>query len=303
MAALLSVDWGTTSLRVYLLTADGGVLDEREAPLGIMNIAGGAFAAALHDACRPWLERHGPLPALLSGMIGSRQGWIEAPYLPCPVALDELGRHLTPITVPDFGPIRVAPGVTARDRDGVPDVMRGEECQIVGALALMAIDGGTFLLPGTHSKTVTVAQGRIIGFHTCMTGELFAALRTHTILGRLMGAASGDGSGFARGVDAARGLQGAGQLLHAIFAARTLRLFDELAEDEAADYLSGLLIGAELGGIAAGDGELILIGSADLADRYRRAARRLGIATRDAPAACVRAGHLALATQAGLVRR
>ncbi|BBK42403.1 MFS transporter [Allostella vacuolata] len=301
MPALLSVDWGTSSLRVYLLAPDGTIDDEREAPLGIMNIGDGRFAAALEAVCRPWLDRHGPLPAMLSGMIGSRQGWIEAPYLPCPVDGDTLARHLTPIPVEGFGPVLLAPGVTVRGPDGVPDVMRGEECQVVGALALSGRRDGRFLLPGTHSKRVEVADGRITGFRTYMTGEAFAALRHHTILGRLMGTEPGDGSGFERGVDAVRGISGAGGLLHAIFAARTLRLFDELPEKEAADYLSGLLIGAELADAPSPGKMVTLIGGEALVDRYDRAAARLGIPVEVAPPACVRAGHLALARRAGLL--
>ncbi len=306
-AALLSVDWGTSSLRIYLLRDDGTVIDEREDALGIMAVADGRFAEALHGACAPWLAQYGPLPAFLSGMIGSRQGWIEAPYLDCPVDLDTLGQHLTAIEVSGFGGIRLAPGVACRGADQVPDVMRGEECQIAGALALMGRRDGRFLMPGTHSKLVEVRRGRIGSFATYMTGEVYAALRGHTILGRLMGPSDddddGDGAGFERGIDAAAAMRSPGQLLHRLFSARTLRLFDEIAEADAADYLSGLLIGAELCEMRGPDEELVLIGSPGLVRRYRRAAARLGIATLVAPPACVRAGHLALARQAGLLRR
>ena len=267
-----------------------------------MAVTDGRFAEALQSVCAPWIARYGPLPALLSGMIGSRQGWVEAPYLHCPVDLDQLAPHLTPIEVAGFGPVRLAPGVTCRGADQVPDVIRGEECQIVGALALMGRRDGRFLMPGTHSKLVEVRDGSILSFATYMTGEVYAALRDHTILGRLMGDGDGDGSGFERGVATAAGMRSPGQLLHRLFAARTLRLFDEIAQGEAADYLSGLLIGAELAEMRDTADELILIGSPDLIDRYRRAAAMLGIATAVAPPACVRAGHLALARQAGFIQ-
>lgn len=298
---LLSIDWGTSSLRAYLLDAEGGVLDEREGALGIMAVEGGRFAEALRSVCAPWIARHGPLPAILSGMIGSRQGWVEAPYLDCPVDLGALGQHLTPIAVAGLGPVRLAPGVAFRAAGGVPDVMRGEECQILGALTLLDRRDARFLMPGTHSKLVEVRDGRIRSFATYMTGEVYAALSGHTILGRLMAPGTGDGAGFARGVDAAAGLDTAGGLLHAIFSARTLRLFDEIAPEEASDYLSGLLIGAELCALRGAAEEIVLIGSPDLVARYRRAAARLAIPTGAAPAACVRAGHLALARQAGLL--
>lgn len=263
---------------------------------GILAVADGRFATTLASACRPWLDRYGPLPTILSGMIGSRQGWVEAPYAPCPAGLDELSDRLVALPVEGFGGVRLVPGVLARN-DGVPDVMRGEECQIAGALAWSGRAAGRFILPGTHSKHVDVADGRIVGFGSFMTGEVFAALRQHTILGRMMsGAEAGDGSGFDRGVDDGRGRP----MLHAIFGARTLPLLDELSETEAADYLSGILIGGELAAVPAG-GSVVLVGSDYLVARYRRAAGRLGIATEAAPADCIRLGHLALARRARLL--
>ncbi|MCC7276080.1 MAG: 2-dehydro-3-deoxygalactonokinase, partial [Alphaproteobacteria bacterium] len=183
--ALISVDWGTTSLRAYLLSAAGDVIAASESAQGIMALAGGAFAAALRAVCAGWIAGHGPLPAILSGMIGSRQGWVEAPYVSCPATLQALGDALVALEVPGFGAVRLVPGVTRRDAAGLPDVMRGEECQIFGAVALLGAASGRFLLPGTHSKLVDVEDGRIVAFRTFMTGEVFAALRGHTILGRM----------------------------------------------------------------------------------------------------------------------
>ncbi len=291
---LIAVDWGTSSLRAYLLGRGGAVLERQELPQGILTVGDRRFAETLGSACRPWLDRHGPLPAVLSGMIGSRQGWIEAPYVPCPAGLDELCRNLVTLPLAGFGQARLVPGVSAR-QDGVPEVMRGEECQIVGALAALGRDQGRLVLPGTHSKHVEVGAGRILGFRTFMTGEAFAALRQHTILGRMM-AGEGTGAGFDRGVVESRGRP----LLHAIFGARTLRLMDELPEAEAADYLSGLLIGSELAALDHGE-PVVLVGADALVARYRRAAAGLGIATETVPADCIRLGHLAIARRAGLV--
>lgn len=294
MPTLISIDWGTSSLRAYLVAADGAVIERRDGPQGILAVQDGRFADILHSTCRDWIARAGPLPVMLSGMIGSRQGWIEAPYASAPAGPSELAAALVPVAVEEFGPVRLVPGILDRS-DGVPDVMRGEECQILGAMAAMGRAGGTFVLPGTHSKHAVAAGGAITGFRTFMTGEVFAALRHHTILGRMM-AGSGNGSGFDRGVDAAAGRP----LLHAVFGARTLRLMDELAESEAADYLSGLLIASELACLPA-DAPAVLIGADDLVARYRRAAGRLGRAVEAAPPDCVATGHLALARQAGLI--
>ena len=179
-----------------------------------------------------------------------------------------------------LGRVLVVPGVSAIDARGAPDVMRGEETQILGALAAGGRDDGLFVLPGTHSKWARVEAGRIVAFTTFMTGEIFAALKDHTVLGRMMapGANAAHGAeGFARGLTAAQALERPGDLLTAVFKTRTLALFDALPADALADYLSGVLIGAEI--LAGGRGvrEATIVGSAALTARYqtrRRSARR-----------------------------
>jgi 2-dehydro-3-deoxygalactonokinase len=298
--ALIGIDWGTTSFRAYLLDRAGAVLDRIEAPRGILAVENGAFAEAFSAALAPWLANHGRLPAILSGMIGSRQGWTEAPYARCPAGLRELASALMP--VPGAAEIRIVPGLDQRDAAGLPDVMRGEETQILGALTALSIDGGTFVLPGTHSKWATVEGGRIAGFRTFMTGEVFAALRAHTILGRLMAEAPGSGSGFRCGLDAARRLATAGDLLNRLFSVRSLGLFGDLPAHELADYLSGLLIGAEITAAHRPGGEtVVLVGSEALCARYRAALDCVGVASTTAPADCVVLGHLKIAEVAGLV--
>ena len=138
-----------------------------------------------------WLSA-GALPILMSGMIGARQGWVEAPYAQCPAGLQEIAAAIVTIETRTLGPLGLVPGVCAFDRDGAPDVMRGEETQILGALAATERTEGIFVLPGTHSKWARVEAGRIMSFSTYMTGEVFAALKDHTILGRLMEAAAED---------------------------------------------------------------------------------------------------------------
>ena len=265
--ALIAIDWGTSSFRAMLATADGIVLGTVANTSGILSVHDAQFAAVLQSAIQPWLSTQGDLPVVMSGMIGSRQGWCEAPYIACPAPLKDLAAaaiRLTP-AMTGLPHVAIIPGVVSRDASGHPDVMRGEETQIFGALARLGIDAGTFVLPGTHAKWVTVAGGAITGFSTYMTGEVFAALKDHSILGRLMRDggppdATPSATGFERGLAAAAKAKGGpGALLRHIFSARTLGLFDELAPDEIGDYLSGLLIGSEICDAAAGTSGLPLL--------------------------------------------
>lgn len=303
-AQLISGDWGTTALRLYLLAGNGSILDRVETRQGIASVRTEAFANVLQTSCARWLERSGPLPVILSGMVGSRQGWEEVPYLTCPVGIEQLALATRELRVPGFVSVRIVGGLSTRDDIGQPDVMRGEECQVLGALAATGRSGGTFLLPGTHSKWVTVIDGRITDFKTYMTGEIFAALKDHTILGRMMGEAASvdDGVAFLRGVKAAERSQGAGAWLHRLFSVRTLGLMNELAPRDAANYLSGLMIGWEMAGEGLRiDHEVMLVGSPELTSRYRQASTALAIAVAEAPTDCVCAAHMQIASRAGLL--
>ncbi len=224
-------------------------------------------------------------------MVGAKQGWREAPYVACPAGLAEVAAATLSIQT-SFGPVRIAPGVRALDGRGAPDVMRGEETQIFGALAAGGGDG-VYVLPGTHSKWARVEGGGIAGFETFMTGEVFAVLKSHSVLGRMM-APPREGEGFARGVDAARGLERPGDLLHSIFAARTFGLFETLPPDQLGEYLSGLLIGAEILAGARGAAAAVAIGSAALTARYVEAGARLGVAITPARENCALLGLRAL---------
>ena len=300
MASLIGVDWGTSQLRAYLLDGCGAILDRREAPRGILTVEAGGFPGVLAEALAGW---PGGLPVILSGMVGSRQGWVEAPYLPCPARPGDLAGGLVALDAPGLGPARLVPGISHRHPDGHPDVIRGEETQIAGALMALGLSEGLFVLGGTHSKWVRVEGGAIAGFSTYMTGEVFAALRGHTILGRLMPSAErGEGEGFRRGVTEGAALPSAGALLARLFSVRTLGLFDELPGRELSDYLSGLLIGAEMAAATReGAGRFIAVKSQGLERHYDVAADILGLDCVPAPADCVVLGHLAIARAAGLV--
>jgi 2-dehydro-3-deoxygalactonokinase len=249
------------------------VLEERGSARGILTVPAGGFPDVLEQTCGDWL-REGAL-CLVSGMAGSRQGWREAPYCACPAGFAELGRSLAWIT-----PQRLAlvPGLSC-EHDGVPDVMRGEEVQVFGALSLLGVQDGTFVLPGTHSKWVRVEGGAVRTFSTCMTGEVYALLRQHSILARTLPAEDGalDEAAFVQGVTHAAQTR---SLLQSAFSARTLSLFERMEAQPLASYLSGLVIGEELRAQPHLPAEVVLIGNAALTARYALALRTRGVTTR-----------------------
>ena len=266
---MIAVDWGTSSFRAYRLDGHGTILDSSSSPRGILTVTDGRFAEVLRDEIGPWLEVERRM--ILSGMIGSRQGWREAPYVACPAGGAEIRQALIPLAFDWPGKAWLAPGLSCRS-DGVPDVMRGEEVQILGALGEIGDGSGLVCLPGTHSKWARIEGGRIVSFETHMTGESFAVLRQHSILGRLMPPPAQeqdpDDRAFAAGIARARSNGG---LLHHLFGARSLGLMGDLPVAGLSAYLSGLLIGHELAATAAHSGPVYLIGNETLTERYSKA--------------------------------
>jgi 2-dehydro-3-deoxygalactonokinase len=298
-ARLISIDWGTTSLRCYLVGQDGAILDRRTSDKGILNVAESAFEDTLLEATREWRASGPTLPILMSGMIGSRQGWHEATYARCPAGIDDLAANLLAIDVQGCGSVNTVPGLETRYEADRPDVMRGEETQILGALADLGRADALFVLPGTHSKWATVKDGRITDFATYMTGEVFSALKNHTILGRLMAATQPfDAGAFERGVAASVGTK-PGDLLNRIFSARTLPLSGQLASEAVESYLSGLLIGAEIRSGHANSRfatEMVhVLGATALTERYVAACKTLGISAKPIDGECIVLGHVAIA--------
>ncbi|MDR3508488.1 MAG: 2-dehydro-3-deoxygalactonokinase [Caulobacteraceae bacterium] len=275
--ALIGADWGTSNLRVFRFDAAGAVIEQREAPCGIGAIRDGAFESALMAQIASWLPKDGPPPPIvLCGMIGSQQGWAEAAYVPCPADTALLARRLLPLATA-AGPAWIVPGLSLTRPDGLHDVMRGEETQILGALD--AHISGLVITPGTHSKWVRVAGGRIETFRTFMSGEVFAILCAHSILGRLMQGREPDEAAFRLGVS--RALEDPA-LLSLLFSARAEGLFGALPPTAISAYLSGLLIGSEVrsGLPLAGAGDPItIIGSAQIAGLYQTALAEAGLGT------------------------
>ena len=276
-ARMIALDWGSTRLRAWLLADGGAILAERQNGDGASVLEGGApgFDRALTALAGDWLKLG--LPTLACGMVGSAHGWREAAYVACPARLDELHGHLVEVRTSGGAVVRIVPGLI----DASPDVMRGEETQVVGLVhAHPALaDNACVLMPGTHAKWVQLRHGTVTGFRTRMTGEVYALLRSHSVLARLM---SRDDTGwhpdaFEAGVDAAR--RGAGaDLLGQLFAVRALGLTQRWPAAALADHLSGLLIGHELVcGLRQAQGPLVLVGEAALCERYVHALRSLDV--------------------------
>ena len=288
---LVAIDWGTSSLRGALLDDKGRVLEEQSHPRGILTVPPGEFPAVFESLFGEWMRPRGSR-CLISGMAGSKQGWIEAPYCGCPAGRVEVGNSIVDIERNAERTISMVPGLSD-EHDGVPDVMRGEEVQIFGAMALMGRDEGVFVLPGTHNKWVVVRKGRVAGFRTFMTGEFYALLSQHSILARMLDATAPlDEAAFLQGVTQTDNGQG---VLHNAFGARSLPLFDRMPKAEVASYLSGLLIGEELRTQSLhGVGEVVLIGSPALTERYALALRTIGVANHTLGAEATWAGLHAL---------
>ena len=269
--SMAALDWGTSSLRGALLADDGSVLEERSFARGILTVEKGGFEAVFDSCFGDWIQP-GRL-CLIAGMAGSQQGWMQAPYCPCPAGFADIAAHLVWVKL---GKIAIVPGLSI-DVKGIPDVMRGEETQVFGALQLLGLNDARLVLPGTHSKWVTVANQRVADFSTWMTGEFYALLRQHSILARTL---PPDDSAhvpqaFEQGVLAA--LQGK-NLLSTAFSVRALALFDRMTPSAMPSYLSGLVIGEELKcqNLKTGD-TLVLIGAPELCARYEQALALVGI--------------------------
>ncbi|WP_119274981.1 2-dehydro-3-deoxygalactonokinase [Taklimakanibacter deserti] len=276
--AMIAVDWGTTNRRAWALGRDGKVLAERQDGEGLLQVKPQGFARSFADFAALWLTRGERLPVLMCGMVGSKLGWTEAPYIAAPADLSGLARHLHPVPFAGDARIVIVPGVSAIDR-GVPDVMRGEECQVLAVMAQRRLRDATLLLPGTHSKWVQVADGKLVSFRTYMTGELYNALTSSGTLAQLMEKGEADGEAFLRGLRQVRD-EGSGALTHLLFGVRTLGLFDLMPRASLSTYLSGLLIGAEMTDAVAWSGakQMIAVGSPKLLENYRRAADFFGLA-------------------------
>ncbi|CAN5248420.1 2-dehydro-3-deoxygalactonokinase [soil metagenome] len=259
-------DWGTTRLRLFRFV-DGVGIDRQDGPgVGALD---DKPSVVLADCLAKW-QAEGPIGDLtLCGMAGARGGLVEAAYVDCPTGLPAWRGHATRVMI-DGVRIAVLPGLRHHDAQGVPDVMRGEETQLFGALALdPALGQGqwTLVLPGTHSKWVSVQDGVVTGFRTCPTGELYALFSERsTLVGQGISGRGDDAQGFARGL-----ARSGEPLSSALFEARAGQLLDGRSCAWARGYLSGLLIGAEVAAQVQAGADVLLIGDPALCARYAQA--------------------------------
>ncbi len=302
MTALIAIDWGTSSLRAWRMDAAGGILESRRDGQGILKVENGNFPAAFEKVVGDWTKASPNLPVLMAGMIGSRQGWVEATYATCPATVEMFAGQLA--AVPQFPNVRIVPGLSRRAPDEAPDVMRGEETQIFG----LGLDNALVILPGTHAKWTSVRDGAIDWFSTFMTGEVYDVLKKHSILGRMMEDVpqAGIPAGFDKGLREA--LSGASGSLQSLFSTRTRGLFGELSPQDSGGYLSGLLIGCEIReGLAAlrkrkvEPKNAVLVGADTLTSLYASALAQAGIVTTIAGEDCSARGLHRIARMAKLI--
>jgi 2-dehydro-3-deoxygalactonokinase len=277
-ATLLGIDWGTSNRRAYILDAQGKLVRQQNDEAGILHV-NGDFEGSLKSLLQTLGLEHADV--IMSGMVGSRNGWREAPYLSVDRPLQNLRQDLKEIdtAIPNVR-CRIVPGYRFVDAHGLPDVMRGEETQVLGALDLGA-GNGWFLLPGTHSKWVRVEDGRVIELLTFMTGELFSLMSQHGTLAKAMIGQQSVPDAFAAGLEASRH----GGFTHIAFCCRALVVTDRMPAEHSASYLSGLLVGTELHDIlqktkGSTASPVQVIGSPALCARYLSALELLGIEAR-----------------------
>jgi len=321
-AQLIALDWGTTSLRAYLLGPAGQVLKMRSLACGIMQLpntprliadhwCADGFELAFDEACADWLQDNPGIAVIACGMVGSAQGWHEAAYRETPASLGALSTALQTVRSVRGVEVHIVPGVIQHST--LPNVMRGEETQVLGVLQTHPhLNDCLIGLPGSHSKWVQVQDGCLVHFDTFMTGELYAAVCEHTILGRTQQQAEQfDAAAFDRGVQVALSPDGERGPLSTLFSARTLSLTGQLSPVQQPDYVSGLLIGHEL--VALGNvlrrrrgGQplpaIILIGNTQLCERYRRALGACGFADVSLAEQATEQGLWHLAQAAGLLQ-
>ena len=278
-AAFIAGDWGTSNLTLALCDEDGQALETRKGPGAAESR--GRFEQVFDELAAGWLESRGPMPAVLCGMVGSAFGWREAPYLSCPADLYELADE--PVVVREG--VRIVPGMRCTNPLGAPDVMRGEETQLFGAQAMdptMSTGKQLICMPGTHTKWVSLNGSVVQEFLTAPTGELFAMLCEHSVLVRdKTTAIAHDARDFERGL-AESAKHPDASLLHRLFQSRSLRLDKQLSPEGAASWMSGLLIGTDVGGalpLFAGhdaSAPVYVIGAPQLTASYALALTRRG---------------------------
>jgi 2-dehydro-3-deoxygalactonokinase len=270
-----AIEWASAAFHAFLFAADGTLVGRRQEARGVNHITDGAFEAALREIVGDWAAE--AVCIYLSGMITSRNGWVETPYAQAPASLTDIAARTVVRHIDGLPPLVFLPGVSVRDP--LPDMMRGEELKVFG---VMGRNGGLVALPGAHTKWVSVRDSRIERFATYMSGGIAALLKSNSLVGKLIPAQSADNpEAFLRGVRLAWDRCIGGNVLRCIFSARSLVLFEELPPEDISDYISGLMIGAEISEAVdeynPPDRHITLIGAPGLCGCYGLALRELGM--------------------------
>jgi 2-dehydro-3-deoxygalactonokinase len=291
---MIAINWGTSNFRAYKLDSAGNVEAERSSGCGAVQVPQGGFLDALMAEVGDWI-RDGETKVLMSGMVGARNGWKEAPYVAVPATFGQVVAGVIRLEVKSLD-ARIVPGLIGADDGGVPEVMRGEETEIFGLKSEgreSELPRDTQLcLPGTHAKWVRIKSGKIAAFSTSMTGDLYKAIREGTILRTCTQQEPTDGDAFLRGV--ARSKQ-EGELAHHLFGVRTLVLTGKMQESSASSYLSGLLIGHEVKARAQAGERVHLIGDSTLCSLYATALHEFDVSSSVEPAGAALRGLVRIA--------
>ncbi|WP_077342294.1 2-dehydro-3-deoxygalactonokinase [Pseudocolwellia agarivorans] len=264
----ISVDWGTTNFRAHLIGENGAVIDRIYAEKGFISIAAEGFEQVLVDLLMPWFEKHSQVPVLMAGMVGSKNGWKEVPYVNTPLNIQTLSTGCTLFSLSRGNKVLIIPGVCHNDIHDRQDVMRGEEVQAFGLAAKLNLNEFDAIFPGTHSKHVQWQTNELTSVRTYMTGELYALLSEYSILGRNLVTQTQDidFKVFSSGVMAGHSMS----LSHALFMARTQALFHKVPESLVLSYLSGILIGNELADLTF-TSTVYIVGDNKLSELYVKA--------------------------------
>ncbi|MGR5076377.1 2-dehydro-3-deoxygalactonokinase [Photobacterium swingsii] len=270
-ASWIAVDWGTTNFRAFLMSDTGECLDKIQQAKGLLSVAQDQFPQVFDELISRWNGIYGHLPVIMAGMVGSQQGWREVPYVHAPASAQDLANHIHSVDLLSGNKAKIVSGVRCVNAFGNPEVMRGEEIQLIGLGEIIKCDFNAILF-GTHSKNAYWCDGKIENYSTVMTGELYSLLVNHSILGKSLPEQEFNKDAFIKGVEVGN----KHPLNHVLFSARTFKLFEDVQDSNIHAYISGVLIGHEFI-LSNRLNKLYLVGSQKLASNYALALEHLNI--------------------------
>ncbi|MBE2898495.1 2-dehydro-3-deoxygalactonokinase [Pasteurellaceae bacterium 20609_3] len=293
-AHLIAVDWGTSSFRARIIGAQGDIIDSVSTDEGILK-ASPNFETVLFTHLSQLQGYSAELPIVMSGMIGSKNGWLEIPYTSLPCDANTLAKNMLEVPNSQNAKILLIPGVNKTGKS--PDVIRGEETEIIGAISALSLTNASMIITGTHSKVASIRNKKMVDFKSFLTGEMFHALCQSTILGAFKGSVDSQSIWFRQGAEQGFDSRHGGQLLNHIFLSRTKVLCGDMPQEYAMSFLSGILIGAEIGASSYQDETVWIMGNGKLPQAYASALEHLGFNFKMVPDNTVIQGTLAIFNQ------